>query len=344
MKDLITMLVRPSPPLPEEITARLASVSNWGTFCALAAKTECAPLIYERLSECAHAVPQEVLDRLRRCHQATAAANMRLLDELWAVDGLLATRGIRALTLKGPVLASLGAGLRIRMFHDLDLLVRPDDFGRAAEALRLAQYTELQTGAHDYHRIFAKLSAPAPPIVELHFGLIDRPCRYVPDLEGIWRRAKGIDILDRQLQTADVTDHLLLTIMQLPHHHWSPRLLVDVGHLAVRQAHAIDWAEIRPRARAWGMRVLAASVLHAAASLLRFTLPPKFASCAKPENYVQRVQWRLVRDALSARLGLGAPSLGRAPRFLILDQPGAALTALVHRSLGTVRGEARGLH
>jgi hypothetical protein len=230
--------------------------------------------------------------------------------------------------LKGPVLAFLGTGLQTRSFNDLDLLVQPDDLAGASAVLRSRGFAELQS-RHPCHRVFVKTAPPPAAVVELHFDLIDEERRYVPDLPGVWDRAVPIDLPGLTVSTASITDHLLLTIMQLPHHRWSLRLLVDIAHVAARWTTTIEWGPFTERARAWGMRALAGSTLQAAASLLNLVLPAAAARFAEPDTYVQRLQWRIVRQALSEQLRLDLPRLGPAASRLILDQPSMALALVV---------------
>jgi hypothetical protein len=234
--------------------------------------------------------------------------------------------------LKGPVLAFLGTGLQTRSFNDLDLLVRPGDLAGASAVLRSRGFAELQSH-HPCHRVFVKTAPPPAAVVEVHFDLIDEERRYVPDLSGVWNRAVPIDLPGLIVSTASITDHLLLTIMQLPHHWWSLRLLVDIAHVATRWTTTIEWGPFTERARVWGMRALAGSTLQAAASLLGLVLPPAAARFAEPDTFVHRLQWRIVRQALSEQLLHDQPRLGPAASRLILDQPNMALALVVRTVL-----------
>ena len=336
MNDVIASLIRPAASLSPDTVTSLARVQDWRGFCDLVSRTECAALIHERLRNYIHDVhiPQEVSDWLHEQHDLTSKSNGRLLDELGRVTTLLSVMGIPTLVLKGPVLAFLGSGLQVRPFHDLDLLVRPHDLSSTSSALRSLGFVELRNGNHDYHCLFIKMVDHLATVIEVHFDIVDRERRYVPDLPGVWDRATIIDILGHPVYTPSVTDHLLLTIMQLPHHHWAPRLLVDIGHVAARWRETIEWTEFIRRARAWGMRVLAGSTLRAAESLLHVALPPIVARFAEPEGYIQKLQWRLVDGALSEQLRLGPTRLNRATPFLVADRPSVMFSLVIRRTLG----------
>ncbi len=338
MNELIANLLRPSAGLSPETVERLAGVREWGTFCALAGKTGCAALIHERLRDHAQRLPADVRGWLQVHHDRTVENNRRLLDELSTVTARFTARSIAGLVLKGPVLALWGTGLETRPFHDLDLLVRSEDLAGASDALRSTGFAEVRSG-NPYHRVFVRMTPPPPVIVELHFDIIDGEHRYVPELSGVWNRAVTVDLLGCRVSTPSITDHLLLTVMQLPHHLWTLRLLVDIAHVTSRWESAIDWAGFAERAQAWRMRALAGSTIHAAASLFRLTLPPAAARLTEPKTYVQRVQWHLVQEALCEQFRSSPPQLGRAASWLIFDQPGTALALVVDTLLRTgVRG------
>jgi len=341
--DVIAELIRPTASVSSDQGAELASVRDWEAFCARVSRTECAALIHERLLNRARNVPPEVMRWLDEQHNRTAQNNNRLLGELGRVITLFSAQEIPALVLKGPVLAFLGTGLAVRPFHDLDLLIRPHDLQRASAALTSLGFNDLHSRRHDYHRVFVKMVAHSTTVIEVHFDLIDRERKYHPDIPSVWGRAVRVDILGRTMCTPSITDHLLLTIMQLPHHHWPTRLLVDVGHVVTRWRNTIEWTEFIGRARAWGMRVLAGATLHAAASLLHLALPPDVTEFAEPGDYIQRLQWRLVQEALSEQLRLEPPRLSLVTPFLVADRPSVMFGLLIRRTLGpTDRADGRG--
>lgn len=328
MNELIATLLRPAAELTPEAVERLAGVRDWNIFCALVDKTGCAALIHARLGEYAQHLPVDVRDRLQAHHDRTIENNRRLLDELRSVTARLSSRGIGALVLKGPILALWGTGLDTRPFHDLDLLVRREDLAGTSGALRSAGFAEVQSG-NPYHRVFVRMTPAPPVIVEVHFDIVDGERRYVPELSGVWDRAVTVDLPGFAVSAPGVADHLLLTVMQLPHHLWSLRLLVDIAYVATRWESVIDWPGFAERARAWRMRALTGSTIHAAASLFHLTLPPGAARLVEPKTYVQRVQWHLVLEALSEQLRPSSPRLGQAASWLIFDDPGTALALVV---------------
>lgn len=331
MIETMTALARPWSSPPPTTVEGLARLSDWAGFCALVANAGCAALLHERLREHDHAVPRNVSAWLQVQHAQTRANNRRLLEELHRITGVLDTCEIPALILKGPVLALLGTGLSVRPFHDLDLLVRPEDLVRTMKALRPLGFAEVRS-EHPYHRILVRAAAPAT-VIEVHFDLIDAERGYTPTLSGIWTRAGTFDLPECTVSAPSITDHLLLTIMQLPHHHWDPRVMIDVAYLFTRWGGVIDWERFAHEAHAWRMRVLTGATLRATASLLELALPPAVSRLAEPGSYLERVQWRLVEQALLERFRLGPPRIGRAASCVVVDRPAAMLPLAVRTVL-----------
>lgn len=116
------------------------------------------------------------------------------------------------------------------------------------------------------------------------------------------------------------TDHLLLVVMQLPHHHWSPRLAVDIGRIVFHRVDQIDWDALAIRARAWGMRSVSGAALYLAASLLDVPLPATAQAFAQPENYVQRVQWNMAKQALADQFTRPYSRVAPLAAYLLVDR------------------------
>ena len=301
MRETLLRLLAPSTaPLDSQVAARLAHQGEWGAFCTILSRCGLAALAYQRLVDAGAVVPDDVAAWLRAQHEHTIRRNLWLLQELHVVTSQFLRQGIPTLVLKGPALGHIGVGALVRPCHDLDVLVRRCDLTPAADTLRALGFVELQGVPHRFHKVFARMR-PAPEsstMVELHFDLADGGRPYAPDAAGVWTRSVSIEIHGHVFRSAELTDHLLLTIMQLPHHYFNPRLLLDIAHIVHAHGAAINWEQFILRANAWEMRVLAGSALFNAAALLQVPLPPEARGFAKPEGYVHRVQWRIARHAI----------------------------------------------
>ena len=81
-------------------------------------------------------VPDEMLERLRRRHQATAHRNLYMTAELFQLVGALEGAGIPSIPLKGAVLAhTIYPDPALREFSDIDILVLEEGLSRAKQVL-----------------------------------------------------------------------------------------------------------------------------------------------------------------------------------------------------------------
>lgn len=297
-------------------------VSDSERFCGHPEQPELAPLVYRRCRDHDVTLPPRLYERLRDQSRLTMENNSLLLSKLGEISSRFSRDQIPLMVFKGPMLADLTAGLLVRPFHDLDLLVHRHKLGEATHALRSLGYAEIPTGVrHEYHRIFAHAGARGAVVVELHFGLGNSQRTIVLDAAGIWHRSGVADLAGCAVRAPDVTDHLLLTVMQLPHHDWRLRLLVDIGLIISRWHTVIGWDELLGRARAWGMWALTASTLYTLDSMFGVAVPEAVRRAIRPEGYLRRAQWHLVMETVAARLagdtGAGAC---RFARLLVLDR------------------------
>jgi hypothetical protein len=348
---LLELLSTADRPLSEDAVGALFRGTGWSGVCAVAQAEDLAARAYVKLRRYAETLPADVREWLEmRCAQ-TASRNRALAGVLFEIVAAFRESGIPVLSFKGPVLACSGSGLDVRSFRDLDILVHRADMRSAASVLeRLGFFDPGGITPAPYHRIYMRPEVGSGVVVELHVDLYDRDRGVHPDIAGLWDRAVVTEVDGRPIPSPELTDHLLLTIMQLPHHGWRPALYADVADMIGRQQVAIEWDQLAERAARWGMRSLAGSVLDAVHRLLGVPLPASARILAHPQGAFQRTQWRLVREALYERLAGGRGHVCRAASWLVTDQsragalhgpmgdreaagsvPDGALAALPHR-------------
>jgi hypothetical protein len=321
VRQLFLELVRPSPAHSQSTRERLcAHGEDWNAVCDLAHQFGLVTLIYERCRSLAISPPPHVCEWMEIQHMQIASTNTILLDELNTIISALSARGIPALVLKGPVLAHLSTGLLVRPFHDLDLLIKPRDTKEAAATLQIQGYWKVDSVRNHYHDIFVKPGQNTARVVEMHFDLADRGRSYTPDVAGLWDRSMCLNLRGHATRTLSLSDHLLVAMIQLPHHHWHLRLLAEMGAMVDRWQEVIDWDALIERANEWGMRALAGSALHVVGSLFRVALPERITGFAQPENYFRRVQWQLVQHAVLDQIAVSRPKTGQLASLLLLDR------------------------
>ena len=166
---------------------------------------------------------------------------------------VLGTAGIRAVSLKGPLLGErLYPHPRTRPSADLDVLVARSDLDKASGALVAIGYRPANDSQerflreYHYHTI---LSRSCPPVVELHFCLSDGFGVSIPAEELLFR-ARGYQTLQGAIANVlSPEDELLyLSIHAAGHRFVRLSWLCDL-QLLLRRHPDLDWSLVISRAR-----------------------------------------------------------------------------------------------
>ncbi|MEO6529201.1 MAG: nucleotidyltransferase family protein [Gemmatimonadaceae bacterium] len=216
---------------------------QWDSLVTLAARERAiAPLAHALHALPSSAVPQDVQRRVDRFAMIADFQLSTLHDRLGRVLGLLSSRGIEALLLKGAGLAySAYDRPTDRPMGDIDLLVRPD---RAAEAWELA----LTDGWMRRRDIAPERSYEAhqhlPPLedsdglqmgLELHTALFTHQAPFQLPASQIWARARLVQVGAHTAYVPSVEDQLLHAALHFAWSHemtfGSWRTLSDVERL-----------------------------------------------------------------------------------------------------------------
>jgi hypothetical protein len=186
------------------IVERIAALGDpeWKDILAHARRHRVAPLAAFRLEALGPKmnVPAEVAAEFRQEAKAALFHEMAMFGELCRIKAALDAEAIRFLVIKGVVLSSEGHGrMGLRVNHDIDLVVAPDDLDRSHCALSAMGYRRVDPAgdlAPDELAKWVKRSKDwvyiAPTngaIVELHHRLFDNLTLCDP---GIMARARPV--------------------------------------------------------------------------------------------------------------------------------------------------------
>lgn len=162
--------------------------------------------------------------------------------EIKCVFSLLRAAGIEAVLVKGWAIARRYPDRALRPYGDIDLCVRPDQFTKAAAALKCL---ESKDGHYvDLHDGFAKLEGAdlqVPP------GRINgrkraptpgRPDRW----QELFERSQLVDLGEEKIRVLSDEDHLrVLCLHLLRSGAWRPLWLCDVALVLESRATNFDW-------------------------------------------------------------------------------------------------------
>jgi hypothetical protein len=203
----------------------------WDELLAAAERHSVSPLLTRHLAALPGGVPPRVFAALRERSDRNALRNIFLARHLAELLQRLAAEGVRAMPIKGPVLAIAAYGdLALREFGDLDVVVHPRDFDRARSLLAAWGYapeTQLTSAgeralrASDHHIPLA--SADGQVKVELHWSL--GRGRLGRDDAWVWSNVRPVSILG----------------MELPSLSWSALLVYLCAHGASHGWRNLGW-------------------------------------------------------------------------------------------------------
>ncbi len=214
---------------PDRLEEFLGQGLDWERLLALASRHGVMPLLYRSIGRVnRQAVPQEWMARLRAMYMQNAARNIRMTMELLRILDTLKEAGIKAVPLKGPVLAQTVYGdVALRQFSDLDILVAPDNLENALNVLEANRYRCIEDLSikeksaflrmmHHYH-----LSSERTGItIELHWKSSPTVYGLQLDVTSILNRARQESILGKEILNISEEDQLALLCLHGVKHTW----------------------------------------------------------------------------------------------------------------------------
>lgn len=238
---------------------------NQERFLALVRKDRLMPLVAARL----RAMPEQTLDRypvFRQILAEQSSARVHVVEQLRLLAFLMrdfSGAGLRALSLKGPMLAvKLYGDPAMRYSRDLDILVSEEDLPRACARLETMGFVETidnfhktpkrraaqSHGGEEMHRVYALGGI----CVELHWRLT---FRYAQSFQELWARRSTRKLLGEEIFCLDPTDELIYLICHGAGHGFSRlRWLVDLYERL--RAQDVDLALLYDRMREKGVEAL----------------------------------------------------------------------------------------
>ena len=303
-KPEMRLLLHAARPRPTDVEAHveraIADGIDWGAFIGFAARHRVLPQVADALVE-SPSLPPAVANRLRIITLQVVGRQLLMAETLRVALALFEEAQIPALPLKGPRLARwLYGDPAKRISHDLDILVRPEDAGRAAQLMVEAGFEFPPfydgVGAEELDKVAANVrecevplwDAQRQTLLELHWS----PFREVSlrgTTAGIW------DELDQRPypggEDAPVSEVTLLAYLLIhggAHRYHRLSWLVDIATLAERLDAGV-WREAIRVAREDGVE---------ASALLGPVLAHVLLGAPMPEGLDDRLAFRAesIRD------------------------------------------------
>lgn len=283
--------MQPTAGQRDRIAQLLTCDLNWARLLELASAHGLRPLVFLHLGE---RLPKKIYAELWSHQQVLSRRNEIMAGELIAVLSLLDEHDIVAIPYKGPVLATTVYGnLALRVFGDLDLLLRPADILRAKVLLGTRGYrsehlmapaieASLVNSRMYYH--LALVRAQPAMLVELHWKTDAEFPVESPD-DAWWSNLTTTGFHGRRVRCFSPPELVLVLCLHGSKHFWtSLGWLVDIAEL-IRQEPALDWVWIISRAERLRAGRRLAFGLHLLRSLLEVELPAQLLNwlASQPE-------------------------------------------------------------
>jgi hypothetical protein len=294
------------------------------------------PLVARTVAaELAGDAPAPLVEALRAGARQRSAESLALTGTLVEILRALDAHRIEALPFKGPTLALQAYGdLGLRMFADLDLLVRPTRIDTARELIlslgfepsfRTTPGQRALLRRRGSHETFERGSEA----VELHWRFASSLSDFTFDYDRLWSRLTTLELGGRSVPALRHEDLLLVLVLHGTKHAWE-RLgwICDVGEL-LRRTPRLDWDVVaRESARTGSGRALRLA-LALAMELLEAPLPEDVRTQVAADSGVrpllEHVRSRLF---LPPRSGAGTFSFHLGTRPRVRDKLGLALASL----------------
>jgi hypothetical protein len=303
----------------DQVRALLSSRLDWAALQLAARRHGLTPLLFHHLSAVGpERVPRSVLQQLQAEFHANARRNLLLTGELLRLVKHFEAADIPLLPYKGPALAEAAYGnLALRVFCDLDVLVRRRDAARAQELLRSLGYqpqvplTPTQEAAwlaDKANRAFRNADRGA--VVELHWAITPRFFACPLDGERLWERAERSLLCGRPIWSLSAEDLVLVLFVHGAWHCWDRLEWLAAVAEFIHRRPGLNWDRIRTGARELGVRRIVGLGLYLTSQLLGVPLPREIGREAQRDPVVRALAASVYRRLAHNGGGVGPWSSG----------------------------------
>jgi hypothetical protein len=197
---------------------------------------------------------EKLTSRILDLNRLEIAQNLVLERELQHILHAFNESQLQVLLFKGPSLAyTVYPEAHMRTYHDIDLLIHPDDLPQANELLVRMGYTfyeEYRTNVTNSKRTGFNYMLARPDSwleipVELHTAPHPSEIGTDFDVEALWRKAWHIEVLGESTRTMHPIDHLLYLSWHYRFHGFTRLLwLYDLVVILRNAGPELDWREL----------------------------------------------------------------------------------------------------
>lgn len=246
----------PDEKVQEEISKLLEQPIRWDLFYQLVIKNRVWPLVYKNLNHCINKAENPVFLRIENQYKRSQLSSLLLVKELIIVMEYFNKHDIKAISVKGPLLAkSLYGDIAMRASRDLDILVPISELQKVDDLLSRMNYVKDEPIEHltnrqeryiinTFHHYSYHNSSGVQ--LEIHWRLSTDYDKIT--FEEIWKNRREVFLFGRKMNVLGEEENLAYLILHGSKHGWKRiRWLCDVKELLKDQK--IDREKFEKRCR-----------------------------------------------------------------------------------------------
>ena len=243
---------------------------DWPALVDIAREFRLAMLLYRALtSHLAEFVDPTAMEVLRKLYLENQARCLEMTAELQHVLDRLAAEQIPVIAFKGPVFgAQLYGDVALRVYADLDVLVRECDVARVTRLMLDAGYRFRMNLSWEI-----SFERDTSRSVDVHWVIAETMHQFPLTADELWARRSSVTLAGTEVAALCVEDTLLTICFNGLTEDWQRYdRIADVAQL-MRASAGVDWSKFLEMCRRHGCERLVLLGLHLAREVFRAELP-----------------------------------------------------------------------
>ncbi len=261
---LLSSKIYPSDKEFDQLNSLLIDVEDWDVMVENLLQCSVGPLFYLKAPSLPNTklISEAAFSKLKKSYYYTLTRGMLMYQVLQKTLNILQENEIDVVVLKGAYVAeALYEDLGLRLFSDIDLLVKEKDASNAFNALLNAGFTQSKKDKmfeflHEnisYEHLPQLVYKGIP--VELHVRLHKEEEEYKFPSDRMWKNAEERKLGGVIVQIPDLPDLLIHTILHLYKHFRNGQIQFtgfnDIVNILEIWRDKLDWAEVIRRSIAY---------------------------------------------------------------------------------------------
>jgi hypothetical protein len=295
--NLLLSCARTSPDPSEEGRIRdlLMKGVKWSVVLPWSENHGIMPLLYVNLKKFVpELVPSFVVEALQNEFLTNAAHNIFLNEELVHILDLFEKEGITAVPFKGPALAVRSYGsLTLRMFSDLDILLRKQDVLKAKELLSTPGYRSphklslvQEKALLRFHSEYGLVRKETHTLVELLWRITPRAFPLFLNLRDFFNRLERTLAEGKEIWALVPEDLILFLCLHGTQHAWERLCWICDLAETIQRSEKIDWELVWTRAQKYHCERMVKLGLFLAWNLLEAPIPQAIRKKLENDRFI----------------------------------------------------------